>query len=170
MEEDNLYAQVAMQQMTAPAPAVGIEECKMLFEQVKEEYSMAQKNCEPVSKGWWVFRRPAHKSGFCPYQPIGREIPLKIDPTTGQFAECSPEYRYLLDNLELTRMRYLKYETMLKRISSGELVPRSELQDNFENALTAEERIHIRKMGFIHIKELDNAIHTFLNSLSLKDK
>ena len=59
---------------------------------------------------------------------------------------------------------------MLKRINAGELVPRSELDDNFELALTAEERVHIRKMGYIHIEELDNAIKRFLNSLQLKDK
>ena len=172
MEEQNTnaYAQMAMQQMQAAPPAVGYEECKMIFDTAKEEYKDAQRRCEPVSKGWWIFRRPAHKTGFCPYQPVGVEVPLKIDPTTGQFAECSPEFRYLLDNLELARLRYLKYETMLKRINAGELVPRSELDDNFELALTAEERVHIRKMGYIHIEELDNAIKRFLNSLQLKDK
>jgi hypothetical protein len=169
-QNENAYAQMAMQQMSAPPPAVNIDECKMIFDQVKEEYESAKRNCEPVSRGWWIFRRPAHKRGFCPYQPVGTEVPLKIDPTTGQFAECSPEFRYLLDNLELARLRYLKYETMFQRIHRGELVPRSELQDNFELALTAEERVHIRKMGYIHIEELDNAIHRFLNSLQLKDK
>jgi len=170
MEEENTYAQLAMQQMSAPPPAVGIDECKMIFEQVKEDYAIAKRNCEPVSRGWWIFRRPAHKRGFCPYQPVGTEVPLRIYIPTGQFAECSPEFRYLLDNLELARLRYLKYETMFRRISMGELVPRSELEDNFDKALTSEERVHIRKMGFIHIEELDNAIHRFLNSLQLKDK
>tara|TARA_Y100000310_G_C20618240_1_gene781855 strand:- start:167 stop:673 length:507 start_codon:yes stop_codon:yes gene_type:complete len=166
MEASNAQPFLPGNAMGSLPSTIAYDEAKQLLSGANTELSNAKKNAHPVTS----WGRRAHGNGFCPYCPKDVQTPLRVDPTTGLFMEACLQHQFLMDNLHLAKARVRRFETMVKRIKSGEIVPRSEMEDPWDSQLTKEEQSHLRSLGFVHRDEIHNAVEKMIEELRLLEE
>ena len=136
-----------------------------LLKEAKNEEAMARRNARHTTK--WFGLRPAHKKGYCQFCPSGIHTQLQVDATTGLWQEACPRCQHLLDATRNARNKVRRYKVILDRVHRRhEVVLPTELDPQY--SLEADERAHLRELGWIHRDELAGKIRDFIKTLDME--